>query len=156
MKSDKMLVWIVIVIAVLAAAAVLVYSFREEVAYIDENTPEAVVHDFVLAIQREDYKKAYGFVLADIKYEEFLEYSVNNTYQEYGIIIERSEILDKGTAIVEYLVVVESQSLVDSSYSYPESTTLTIKEEGGDWNISYMYPYLMDYYYGLESPVKVP
>jgi hypothetical protein len=156
MKSDKLLVWIVVVIAVLAAAAVTINSFRDEATYINENTPEAVVHDFVLAIQKEEYKKAHGFVLSDIKYEEFMEYSVINTNGEYGIIVESSEILDQETAIVRYLVVIESQSFVESSYSYTESATLMIEEDGGDWKISQMYPYLMEYFYGLKSPIREP
>jgi len=156
MKSDKLLVWIVVVIAMLAAAAVTINSFRDEATYINENTPEAVVHDFVLAIQKEEYKKAHGFVLSDIKYEEFMEYSVINTNVEYGIIVESSEILDQETAIVWYLVVNESQSFVESSYSYTESATLIIEEDGGDWKISQMYPYLMEYFYGLKPPIREP
>ena len=67
MKSDKMLLWMIIIIAVLAISAVTVFYLRGEPQYIDENTPEAAVHNLVLAISKEDYEKAYQYVYPDIE-----------------------------------------------------------------------------------------
>jgi len=155
MKSDKLLVWIIVVIAFLSVGAVVMNSVREVPHYKNENTPESVVHDFVLAIHNGDYEMAYGFVYSEIQYQEFIEQSMNRDYLEYGIMIDHSEIIDEETAMVVYFVLHESRDLLGSSYSYTESATLKIEEDGGGWKIAWMYPYMMKYY-GEEIPSRVP
>jgi hypothetical protein len=54
----------------LLVAAVLILFFvrRNSQAYQPEDTPEGVLHNYVLALNLEDYEKAYGYIaLSDFK-----------------------------------------------------------------------------------------
>ena len=66
MRQDRFLTGILIGIAVLIVAALVVFFTRQnQGAYVSENTPDGVVHNYVLAILNKDYQKAYGY-LADL------------------------------------------------------------------------------------------
>ncbi len=64
MKStDKFLVGIVAGIIVLVVLAFAVTLARPEPTYQPEDTPEGVVHNYLLALQKEDYERAHGYLL---------------------------------------------------------------------------------------------
>ena len=68
MKNDRFLMGIVIGILILVVVAVGVVLLREQTEeYVADDTPAGVVHNFFLAIQRQDYDKAYGYLSDDIK-----------------------------------------------------------------------------------------
>lgn len=158
MKSDRMLFWMIILIAAISVTAIIVYVFQEEAQYMNENTPEAVVHDFVLAFSREDYKKAHEYVISKVPYEGFLDNLLydRDYYQNYGVVILDSRIQDSETAIVSYYVSSDSRGMFGGSYEYEEQAILKIEEEGGDWKIARMYPYLMQYIFEEVEPAKEP
>jgi hypothetical protein len=63
MKStDKFLVGIVVGIVVLVIVAFVVTLTRPEPTYQPEDTPEGVAHNYLLALQKEDYERAYGYL----------------------------------------------------------------------------------------------
>jgi hypothetical protein len=63
MKStDKFLVGIVVGIVVLVIVAFVVTLTRPEPTYQPEDTPEGVVHNYLLALQKEDYERARGYL----------------------------------------------------------------------------------------------
>jgi len=66
MKKDRFLIGILVGIGVLITAALVVFFIRQGdgQTYVGENTPDGVVHNFVLALQKDDFQKAYGY-LAD-------------------------------------------------------------------------------------------
>src|SRR3990170_4420143 len=75
MKQDRFLIGILIGIGVLILLALVLFFTRQENRdYVADNTPDGVVHNYVLAVLNKDYQKAYGY-LADIEhkptYEEF-------------------------------------------------------------------------------------
>jgi hypothetical protein len=75
MKQDRFLTGILIGIAVLVVVALAVFFIRRDnQSYISEDSPEGVVHNYVLAVLNGDYQKAYGY-LADLDhkptYEQF-------------------------------------------------------------------------------------
>jgi hypothetical protein len=68
MKNDKFLIGIVIGIIILIVVAVGVVLLRGQTeSYVADDTPAGVVHNYFLAIQRQDYDKAYGYLADDIK-----------------------------------------------------------------------------------------
>jgi len=68
MKStDKFLIGIVAGIVILIVVALIVALGKPEITYQDINSPESVVHDYLLALQKVDYPKAYGFLSSTIK-----------------------------------------------------------------------------------------
>jgi ketosteroid isomerase-like protein len=65
LRQDRFLLGILVGLAVLAAAAVVaVVVGSPQAAYVDEHTPDGVVHNYVLALQRGEVGRAYGY-LAD-------------------------------------------------------------------------------------------
>ena len=69
MKQDCFLTGILIGIGVLIVAALVVFFTRQsQPTYSGQNTPDGVVHDYVLAILNKDYPKAYGY-LADLDHK---------------------------------------------------------------------------------------
>lgn len=65
--TDKVLIGIVGGIILLIAAAFLVTLNRAEQNYQDEDTPEGVAHNYLLALQKEDYGRAYGYLSPTLK-----------------------------------------------------------------------------------------
>jgi hypothetical protein len=66
MRQDRFLTGILIGIAVLVIAALAVFFIRRDgQSYVSDDTPEGVVHNYVVSILNKDYEKAYGY-LADL------------------------------------------------------------------------------------------
>ena len=59
-NTDKFLIGIIVGIVALVIAAFVVTLTRPEPTYQAEDTPEGVVHNYLLALQKEDYERAYG------------------------------------------------------------------------------------------------
>src|SRR5215207_10559593 len=75
MKQDRFLTGILIGIGLLVVLALAVFFTRKDTqTYVSDDTPEGVVHNYVVAVLNKDYEKAYGY-LADLEnkptYEEF-------------------------------------------------------------------------------------
>jgi len=63
MKStDKLLVGIVVGIVLLVVAAFAVTLARPDPAYLAEDTPAGVAHNYLLALQREELDRAYAYL----------------------------------------------------------------------------------------------
>lgn len=65
--SDKFLIGIIVGIVLLVVVALIVAMNNPDDTYQDLNTPESVVHDYLLALQKEDYSKAYSYLSSTIK-----------------------------------------------------------------------------------------
>ncbi len=66
MRQDRFLMGILVGIALLVLAALAVFFTRQDQgSYVSEGTPDGVVHNYVLALLRKDYQKAYSY-LADL------------------------------------------------------------------------------------------
>lgn len=61
-SSDKFLVGIVVGIVLLIVAAFVVTLTRPEPTYQAEDSPEGVTHNYLLALQKQDYRRAYGYL----------------------------------------------------------------------------------------------
>lgn len=66
MKKDRFLLGILIGIVILVILALALFFTRKQTTliYVAEDTPEGVVHNYVVAVFQRDYEKAYGY-LAD-------------------------------------------------------------------------------------------
>ncbi|MEE8389746.1 MAG: hypothetical protein V3S14_02980 [Anaerolineae bacterium] len=61
-NTDKFLIGIVVGIVALVIAAFVVTLTRPEPTYQPEDTPEGVAHNYLLALQKKDYERAYGYL----------------------------------------------------------------------------------------------
>jgi hypothetical protein len=82
--TDKVLIGIVVGIALLIVVA-LVVTLRQP-TYQAENTPEGVAHNYLLALQKEEYERAYGYLSPTLKgypasVEEFSEHIHDHSWR---------------------------------------------------------------------------
>ncbi len=159
MRQDRFLIGILIGIAVLIVAALVVFFTRQDqVSYSSEDTPDGVVHNYVLAVLNKDYDKAYGY-LAQLDHkptsDEFRQafavgrLSPGNT----GIKVGAPEITGD-TATVEVSMLNTPGDLFSSGYNDMGSAQLVL--QNGAWKISSMPAYnLWDFAWYQASP-KIP
>jgi hypothetical protein len=145
MKQDRFLTGILVGIAVLVVIALAVFFMRKDTeSYISEDTPEGVVHNYVLAVLNKDYQKAYGY-LADLEnkptYEQFRDsflkgmINPNNSAVDVG----KSEI-NGDTASVEVAMIYSQSDPFSTGYRDVQRAIL-VKQSSG-WKLS-----SMPYYY---------
>ena len=148
MKQDRFLIGILVGIAVLVIIALAVFfSRRGTQIYISEETPEGVVHNYVLAVLNKDYEKAYSY-LADLQnkptYDQFREaflkgaVNPNNSALDVG----KSEI-NGDTASVEVAMIYSPSDPFSTGYRDVQRAIL-VKQSSG-WKLTSMpYYYLWD------------
>lgn len=156
MKQDRFLTGILVGIAVLVVVALTVFFLRKDSqVYSSENTPEATVHNYVLAVLNGDYEKAYGY-LADLEdkptYEQFRDAFIkgmvnpNNTAVDIG----HSEI-NNDTASVEVSLIYGPGDPFSTGYRDVQRAILV--KQGGAWKLS-SFPgyYYWDYNWYQDLP----
>lgn len=157
MKQDRFLTGILIGIAVLVVIALAVFfSRRGTQTYIPEETPEGVVHNYVLAVLNKDYQKAYGY-LADLEnkptYEQFRDAFLK------GIVNPNSSAIDVGkseingdTASVEVAMIYNQSDPFSTGYRDVQRAILVKQSDG--WKLSSMpYFYFWDGNWYLQVEV---
>jgi len=123
--------------------------------YISENSPEGVVHNYVLAILNKDYEKAYGY-LAELEYKP--------TYEEFrrpflnGYVNPDTTAVDVGIseisgdeASVEISQIYNQGDPFSSGYRDTQRAILV--KQNGAWKLSNMPAYnFWDYSWYTEVP----
>jgi hypothetical protein len=139
MKQDRFLTGILVGIAVLVVVALAVFFIRKDSqSYLSEDTPEGVVHNYVLAVLNGDYEKAYGY-LADLEdkptYEEFRDAFVTGMLNpsNSSVDIGESEITND-TASVEVTMIYNSSDPFSTGYRNPGRAILV--RQGETWKLS--------------------
>jgi len=145
MKADKFLIGIVVVIVLIVVAAFAVTLTRPEETYLADDSPENVVHNYLLALQQNEFDRAYSYLSPDLdgfpsSVDVFERDMKNNSWRfrediEVSLSIEGAEI-KRDQATVQVL---ESQfyggGLLDSG-----QTVITFEMEliqlDGEWKIT--------------------
>lgn len=156
MKQDRFLMGILVGIGLLVVVALVVFFTRQDnQTYLPENTPESVVHNYVLAVLNKDYEKAYGY-LADLEhkptYEEFRRPFLN------GYVNPASAAVDVGgadlsgdTASVEVSQIYNQSDPFSTGYRDVQHALLV--KQNGAWKISNMPAYnFWDYSWYTATP----
>ena len=156
MKQDRFLTGILIGIGLLVIIALTVFFTRKDSqTYIGEDTPEGVVHNYVVAILDKDYEKAYGY-LADLDHkptldefrQSFLNGSVNPN--NGAVDVGQSEI-SNDEASVEVAMIYNPSDPFSSGYRDTQRALLV--KQNGAWKISSMPTYYFwDYIWYSEPP----
>ncbi|OGO11609.1 MAG: hypothetical protein A2Y53_07170 [Chloroflexi bacterium RBG_16_47_49] len=142
--NDKVLIGIVVGIVILIITALVITLMKPEPTYLAEDTPEGVAHNYLLAIQQEDYERAYGYLSPTLVgyprlEEEFIEDIQNNSW---------SFRLDRSTTLsVEASTITGSKSNVtvrelsifgDDLFNSGQSTNnfeMNMHRISGEWKI---------------------
>ena len=148
MKQDKFLTGIILGVGVLVVVALGVFFLRrEEESYMAEDTPDGVVHNYVLAIQQDDYDKAYSYLAEGEGKPDKLAFasSFSESYRGYpetGVQIVGYELIkmENGQegAVVDLVIVQSPGGLFGELYDYKDTAVLV--KQGGAWKLVQM-PY---------------
>ncbi len=66
-SSDKFLIAIVGGIVLLVVIALVIVLTKPEPTYLPEDTPEGIAHNYLLALQKEEYERAYSYLSPNLK-----------------------------------------------------------------------------------------
>lgn len=148
MRQDRFLIGILAGIGVLIVVALAVFFIRRDgVDYGPEDTPEGVVSNYVVALQRGEYERAYGYLASfenkpdlgafRVPFDNFQAAEVART----GLDIQETTLYADGKeALVALVVLRGGNGPFDQGYRETNSATLVL--EGGAWKIRSMpYPF---------------
>jgi len=156
MKQDRFLVAILIGIALLIAIALVLFFTRPDAAaYVADDTPEGVTHNYALAVINKDYEKAYGY-LADLPdkptYEQFRQafFSGAVNPRDVGLDVGAAEV-DGDDALVELTLVYSPGDPFSGASSSTDRAQLV--RQNGAWKLKYMPTYnFWDYNWYQDFP----
>ena len=156
MKQDRFLTGILVGIGLLVVVALAVFFTRKDSqTYMAEDTPEGVVHNYVLAVLNKDYEKAYGY-LADLEYKP--------TYENFrraflnGEVNPQNQAVDIGASeIVGDVATVDLELIYNSSdpfsTGYRNMFTADLVKQHGAWKLTLIPPYnLWGHNWFVEPP----
>lgn len=157
MKQDRFLTGILVGIAVLVLLSLLVFFLRKDrLTYVDDSTPQGVVQNYIVAVQKQDYEKAYSY-LADLEnkptYDQFRDafFSGMVSPSNAGVEILGSQI-DGDRARVELSLFFAPSAPLESGARSTENALLV--RQGNAWKIRQM-PYLF-WAYSWYQPASQP
>lgn len=161
MKQDRFLIGILVGIGVLVVVALaLFFTRRDQQEYVADDTPEGVVHNYALAVFREDYERAYSYLAeAENKptYNEFRQAFFNRYVNpdNAGLELGETEIAGEEAFVTVYLIYSPSDPF---SSSYRNTETAQLERQNGDWKLLRM-PFNFwsyDWYQPEPEPVPAP
>lgn len=156
MKQDRFLFGILIFIGVLVVAALVLFLVRQEGRdYGPEDTPEGVVYNYVLAVQRGDYERAYSYI-AEGENKPAYDYFLQNFYYstpDAALEIQSSRV-EEDEAWVSVVVHYVGGGPFETGWSSPDTARLV--EQEGKWKLIYLpSPYWgWDWLQPTPEPVK--
>ncbi len=154
MKQDKFLTGILIGIGVLIVLAVALFFTRQDKRdYIAETGPDAVVHNYVLAVLNKDYQKAYGY-LADLEhkptYEEFRQSFFNGMVNPGDVGMDIGAVdIHNDEAVVSLSVYYSNTDPFSSRYASEDRALLVLQND--EWKINSMPYNFWDYNWYQEA-----
>ena len=145
MKEDRFLTGILIGIALLVVASLSVFFLRKDTnTYLPEDSPDAVVHNYIFALQEENFERAYGYLAEDENkptYTTFLRNVITTTQD--SVQIGDTEISVE-TASVALTFSNTGRGIFSDYYEYKETALLVL--QNGDWKILNMSSYAYWYH----------
>ena len=156
MKQDRFLTGILIGIGLLVVLALAVFFTRKDTqTYVSNDTPEGVVHNYVVAVLNKEYEKAYGY-LADLEnkptYDEFHNSFLTGMVNpdSSGVDVGQSDITGDDATVEVTLVYNPSDPF---STGYRDTQRAILVKQNGAWKISSMPQYnFFDYNWYQEMP----
>lgn len=146
MIRDRFLLTILIVITALAALAVGLFFLRQgQQDYVSEDTPQGVIHNYVLALERKDFQRAYGYLRdgqGKPDFERFRQDFLARQLDISGAAIRIGETQPSGEDVIIALVVIRSGGGPFGDVYRESNSAVLTQDEAGDWKIVSMpYPY---------------
>jgi hypothetical protein len=145
MKQDRFLVAILVAVCILVIAALVLFFNRQSSdAYGSEDSPEGVVRNYVIAIHKEDFQRAYD-AIQDLPekptYQNFIDTFLNERNQTSSVSVKITEtkVFD-GEAIVKLIITHGGTNPFEGTWH--EGGSALLVSQNGEWKLTNMpYPY---------------
>jgi hypothetical protein len=157
LTQDRFLLVILIGIGVLVVVAVSLFFIRGGTQeYSFENTPQSVLHNYIIALEKEDYQRAYGYLKdADGKpeFDRFREAFLTRQLIPSTAALQIGESRQSGDDVLVSVLVIRGSSGPFRNTNRESINVLVVKDEDGDWKIgSLSYPYWgWDWYTSMDE-----
>jgi hypothetical protein len=159
MKQDRFLLAILAGIGILVIAALALFFVRRGAqAYLPDDSPRTAVHNYLLALENQDFERAYAYLVEaenkptfDVFQRTFLERRADPG--SASVLIGESK--PSGDGLLLDLVIVHAGSgPFEDTYREPASALLK-QDSAGSWKIVSL-PYPFWYWDWYATPVKTP
>jgi hypothetical protein len=160
MKLDRFLTSILAGIGVLVVVALVFFFVRQGgQAYTTDDTPSGVVHNYMLALSRNDFERAYTYLVQrDPKptLDQFRQSYLNSRQNIADVSVQLGETTESGDiATVVLYMIYSSGNPFNSSNRNQQNATLA--RQGSAWKITEMpYPFWDYSWYQQVPPGKSP
>jgi len=154
MKQDRFLLGILMGICILVVAAFALFFIRQPMLqYGDETTPSGVVQNFVIALHKADYSRAYGYLASDAQKPTYEEFRRPFLMKEIDIRSTELQLGEVRVAGEEATVDLTYSQYYQSPYELNRgSSTANLIRENGLWKILQMpFPYWYYDWYRARS-----
>jgi hypothetical protein len=137
-------VWLIGVAAfvlalVVAGLVVALVTTRGGVDLLPADSPEGTVQRYLLALEDEDYPKAYDYLAAGSKdacsFDEFLRQTSYGEVRDSHMTLDDTRIFD-GSAVVTATVIVFEPSLPFGASEHTYDRTFQLSLEDGQWRLT--------------------
>jgi hypothetical protein len=158
-KQDRFLIYILAAIILLTGLAIILFFVRQgSQRYAAEDTPEGVLHNYVLALQWDDYMRAYGYLKESENKPGFSDFHQALLTQSYSLketAVKIGEVGEFDEQVFITLTLLHNNSDPFNSGWREQSSAILIQQDGV-WKISNMpYPYWDWSWYTDENPKPV-
>lgn len=143
--STKFLIGIIIGIVLLVIVAFSVVLLRSEPTYQDDTTPDGAAHNYLLAIQNQDYERAFTYIpeqYPNPKDAEDMAYTIAQDLgrfdmdSDFSLAVESVKMRGDERAVVTMRKTTFYNSGLMGSGQYTRTFTLTMRLEEGIWKVS--------------------
>ena len=148
-RQDRFLLSILAGIAVLVLLSLILFFVRQsEPAYSPEDTPQAVLQNYIIALAKDDYQRAFDYVagppgstdpdqspgLPDFEqFQQFFLVETNAQISNTGLQIGDVRFLADDSATISVTVLRTNGSLFNSVSREPQQAQLV--RENGEWKL---------------------
>jgi hypothetical protein len=143
---DRFLLIILLVIVALAALAVGLFFLRQgQQDYVSDDTPQGVVRNYVLALEKKDFQRAYGYLRDGQGKPDFGRFRQDFLARQLdisGSAVRIGETQPSGDDVILAVEVIRSGGGPFSDVYRESNSAVLTQNEAGVWKIVSMpYPY---------------
>jgi hypothetical protein len=157
-RGDRFLLAILIAIGVLVVVAIGLFYTRGGIDdYGSEDSPEGVLYNYVLALEKGDYQRAYSY-LHDApgkpEFNQFRRAFLNGDLDTSLAAVQIGQTRKSGDDIILALVIIHGSSGPFGESHREMTNALLVHGEAGEWKIANLsYPYWgWDWYTSRQTP----
>ena len=158
--SNKFLFGIVIGILLLIIVAFSVVMLRPETTYLDDSTPEGAAHNYLLALHKGNFARAYQAIPTDYKFptdaNDMEDDIRSNPYKfdlndDFSLSVESTRLRGDDKAVVTIRKTTFYNDGLLGSRQYSDTFTMDLVLENNEWKVSYGEKYWFNNCWGYSE-----